>query len=350
MGKKSKILFPKKSNQLSGEGSIFFITLMLIILGSLAFVGGLSSAIKNPSSSNKGVIIQDAPASSPGYTLQLKNLSAVTPSPTPTPTPTPPPLPTPTPINSCNHDSGTKSDPTCKNCPVCFVTCQNELCIAIDPIKSGNCNLTCDIFNRNNWCKTLANQGDGNYCLYKPVIYLYPKEKTLVDVSVETSGKVVVSDPLYPIGGWKNVLAYPDGKLIYKDKEYRELFYESSISNIKAPEGGIVVKKKNIEKTLKDLTNKLGLIPNEQKELIDFWMMKLNDLNSPYMFISIVDRQEKEKTDKININPKPDTIIDFLLYFKPLGKFVETKPLELPQTAKRIGFTSVEWGGTIDNN
>lgn len=41
------------------------------------------------------------------------------------------------------------------------------------------------------------------YCMGKPVIYLYPLVKTLVDVLIHTSGEIIVSDPLYPEGGWK---------------------------------------------------------------------------------------------------------------------------------------------------
>jgi hypothetical protein len=39
------------------------------------------------------------------------------------------------------------------------------------------------------------------------------------------------------------------------------------------------------------------------------------------------------------------------MYFKPLDKFFIPPTLALPDNPpKRIGFTEVEWGGTIDNN
>ncbi len=158
----------------------------------------------------------------------------------------------------------------------------------------------------------------------------------------------MVSDPLYPLGGWRNVTAYPDGTLIYQGKKYRELFYESSISEIKAPDKGFLVESLNIEKTLKDLNIKLGLTDFESKELTDFWAPRLKALHSPYIFVSLVEKEEKEKIDKLNIHPKPDTLIEILYYFKPADKYFKTKPLMLPQTPKRQGFVAVEWGGTID--
>jgi hypothetical protein len=50
----------------------------------------------------------------------------------------------------------------------------------------------------------------------------------------------------------------------------------------------------------------------------------------------------------VNISPKPDTFIEILVYFKPLKQQIPLAPLILPVTPKRIGFTAVEWGGTID--
>jgi len=54
--------------------------------------------------------------------------------------------------------------------------------------------------------------------------------------------------------------------------------------------------------------------------------------------------------DKVIITPEPDTFIFFLAYFKPLSQPIQVKPLMLPlEPPKRVGFTAVEWGGTIDN-
>ena len=338
----------------TSKGGIEIIILLIIIFASFAFVGGFSPVKRNSSSNNKAVIVRDILLSSPGYTLQLKNLSAVTPTPIPTPS------------NSCNHDNGIPNDPSCKGCENAWlVECRNEQCAklwptAFEPSGSSSCE-SCINYGTysicygkgmfDGWCsKTGIAKTDGVYCIGKPVIYLYPTKKTTVDVKVDIPGKIIESDPLYPSGGWKDVEAYPDGKLIYKGRQYHELYYESAVSKINPPENGLVVTKNNIEKTLKDLTTRLGLISFEQKELVDYWLPKLNELNSPYLLISVVDQKEKERIDHVEITPAPDTKIEFLLYFKPLDKPIDIKSLELLEIPKRIGFTSVEWGGTIDNN
>jgi hypothetical protein len=148
--------------------------------------------------------------------------------------------------------------------------------------------------------------------------------------------------------GWDNVLANPDGKLQYKGKQYKELFYESSVNDVKAPKDGLVVRTQDIEKSLTDLTTKLGLTQTERNELIEWWVPRIKALNKPYTLVSLIDKSEKERTDKVVINPNPDTRIEFILYFKGLNYGISIPSLNLPPTPQRIGFTAVEWGGTID--
>lgn len=351
----SKILFPKKTNRRSGESSIFFITLILIILGSLAFVGGLSPAIRNSSSNNKAVIIKDIPLSSPGYTLQLKNLSAVTPTPIPTPG------------SSCNHDNGKPAqenngqcvpDAAC-TCGQWLVECRNHKCFRV--ISKGNSPISdpssCDTSPGrailDGWCSipSLTGSGDCVYCLGKPVIYLYPTQDTIVNVKINTPGSIVESIPFYPNEGWKNILAHPNGNLEYLGKTYKELYYESSVPKVNPPKEGFVVRKNKTEEKLRELTSRLGLIKSEQEEFLNYWLPKVNNLNSPYLFISVISKEEKDRIDNVEILPKPDTKIEFIVYFKPVYKPFSALELKLPlETVKRIGFTSVEWGGTIENN
>lgn len=188
------------------------------------------------------------------------------------------------------------------------------------------------------------------FCIMKPVVYLYPQTTQLVDVAVDTPGDIYISDPHYPTGGWKNVLAHPNGELVYEGKKYKELFYESEMDTVKPPTNGIVIASKDLERELRIITYKLGLQGAEQQEFLDFWVAKLGELQSPYILFSLVETSEKERIDRLVITPKPDTMIDFLAYFKPLDHPIEVTPLVLPENPpKRNGFTVVEWGGTIDN-
>ncbi len=187
-------------------------------------------------------------------------------------------------------------------------------------------------------------------CIDKPVIYLYPTKPTLVDVSVVSPGRIFVSDPLYPTGGWKNVLAHPDGRLLYEAKEYKELYYETAVSKVNPPKTGIVIATANLDEKLGHIVDQLGLRGEEKKEFMDYWIPRLIKLNSPYILFSILDQDEKERLDHVDIYPKPDTFINFIAYFKAVNTpFYPIDPLILPQAPKRTGFTAVEWGGTISN-
>lgn len=196
-----------------------------------------------------------------------------------------------------------------------------------------------------------STQGCSLACIAKPVVYFYPTNPTYVDVSVETSGQITVSDPTYPIGGWKHVLAYPNGKLIYNNKEYSELFYETSVDAIQQPQTGIILPTTHLRTSLTKIITTLGLTKFERDEFIQFWLPRLQKTGKPYIFFSLMDAKSKEQQDKLMVNPKPDTFITFIAYFKPLDIPITVDPLVLPkEPPKRVGFTVVEWGGTLDRS
>lgn len=188
-----------------------------------------------------------------------------------------------------------------------------------------------------------------HWCDAKPVIYLYPKVKTTVSVKLKVPGTIPVSDPLYPVDGWKNIEAYPDGTFNYLGKTYHELFYEAGIDPIDPPDNGTIASADTLNNTLLQITTKLGLIPSEQQEFLNYWLPKLTELNSPYVLVSVFTPQQKEVIDHVDITPKPDTFIQFIMYYKALQSPLNIHPLQLPDTPpQRNGFTAVEWGGIID--
>lgn len=331
----------------SQHGGIEFLVLALVVLASFIIAGGTFSFNNSiPPNNGQAVNIQDVQPGPTQNTLQIKSLEGSVPSPSPTPT------------AACNHDNGQPaqvndgkpvSDPNCI-CPQYLVECKNKQCVSVTtgPNKNpADCSIT------DGWCGSPSLTGgiDGVFCLGKPVIYLYPEKDTLVNVTLNTPGEIVESIPSYPKGGWQNILAHKGGILDYQGKTYNELYYESSVNNVDSPKNGIVVGKEQIEPELKIITAKLGLIKSEQKEFLTYWMPKLKDLNSKYLFISVIDTKEKERIDKVLISPEPATRIEFLMYFKPVDKFYIPPALTLPDSPpKRIGFTEVEWGGTINGN
>jgi|SRR3989344_1960720 len=277
---------------------------------------------------------------------------------------TPPPSPTRNPACVSSSNTCQQFNPACP-CPgdpggidTGFrITCSNGECVRLTYDNYRNVDNNCRASPTwNDYCRGMNSQCPGTgtygtYCIAKPVIYLYPLKVTRIDVSIETTGQIVISDPLYPEGGWKKVEAHPDGSLYYQGEKYRELFYETSVHNFIKPENGIVIKTEELESALGSYITKLGLTKAEERiEFLDWWLPRLRELNSPYILFSILDSKEKTKTDKVNISPKPDTFIEFIAYFKPLSNPISVSPLILPSIPpERIGFTAVEWGGVIDD-
>ncbi len=179
----------------------------------------------------------------------------------------------------------------------------------------------------------------------KPVIYLYPKETTKVNVQVEPQGGFTYTDPVYPEGGW-NVLATPQGKLTYllDNKPYPYLFWEGRGGLYEKPKKGFVVKKAEVYSFLQQKLAELGLNTQEAADFLEFWYPRMQA--KPYYFISFLGNQVMDKLAPLNITPKPDTVIRVLMDYTPLDQPIEVEGFKI-KTPERKGFTVVEWGGVI---
>lgn len=181
---------------------------------------------------------------------------------------------------------------------------------------------------------------DPDVC-YKPVIYLYPKEETPVSVKLDLDGKLTCTYPSYG-EGWQ-VTASPDGTL--KDQAgqtYSYLYWEGQTHAQWDMSRGFCVKGEDTAAFLEDALEKLGLTRREANEFIVYWLPLME--SNPYNVISF---QEDAYTQaaKLDIEPKPDTLIRVFMAYKPSDCFVELEEQELI-ASEREGFTAVEWGGT----
>lgn len=182
----------------------------------------------------------------------------------------------------------------------------------------------------------------------KPAIYLYPKEKTDVSVKVSPIGKMLLTIPKYPQGGW-NVTAHPSGEIKYKDESFDYLYYEAEIPNsdIQKPKEGFVIEYKDLRKLFDDILPRLGLNEKERKEFSEYWLRALP--NSPYYFVGIVSDSNLTKIAPLAISPNPEKLIRVNLYFDPLDKKIDAQaPVIKP--VERKGFTVVEWGGIFNKD
>jgi len=353
----------KKHRIKSRSNSIpVLITLLTLLVGTYVFIFFLQN-------SNSRIAEVEAQKSLQLGTFQPTNKPIATRAPikniaTPTPTPNQ--------KFQCTHDTGKKIiNPEC-SCVAWIIKCENLKCVEVIS-QANQSQLSCNDANDGSWCAPpFANEGDGTYCIGKPIIYLYPETPTFVDVFIKTVGTVFVSKPQIeqPGGpaliensqskeglalsekreGWQNVLAHPNGNLFYQGSEYRELFYETDVDDFQKPTNGINISKENIEPELKRILTRLGLNEFERSEFMDFWIPILESQEKPYIQFSLIQGITKDKIDKVLINPKPDTFIEILAYFKPLDKPFQGSTLILPENPpKRVGFTAVEWGGVLDD-
>lgn len=181
-------------------------------------------------------------------------------------------------------------------------------------------------------------------CIYgkkKPVIYLYPTEEQIVNVTLDLEGDLTCTYPEYK-DGW-NVIAQPDGTLtnIEDGREYSYLFWEGTSNYKYDMSKGFVVKGSDTEKFLQEKLAYIGLTPKEYNEFIVYWLPIMQE--NKYNLITFAG-DEYENIAKLKITPQPDSILRVMMLYKPLKKYKEIEPQELNPFV-REGFTVVEWGG-----
>ena len=183
-----------------------------------------------------------------------------------------------------------------------------------------------------------------SHMIDKPVIYLYPEEETVCSVKVDLDGTLTCTYPEHGKDGWQNFTAQPDGTLIFPDgKEYYCLYWEGKAKFAPDFSKGFCVKGSDTADFLAEILPELGLTDREANEFIIYWLPILQ--KNPYTLISF-QSEAYTSTAELEISPAPDSLLRVYMAAKPL-----TAPVEIePQTFdgfERIGFTVVEWGGSI---
>lgn len=183
----------------------------------------------------------------------------------------------------------------------------------------------------------------------KPVIYLYPERETKLDVNVTPKGWITDSIPTLDLEkGWENVLATPEGSIIYEGKEYPYLYYEDMLPQLEVPKEGFVVEKDGLAAFFDDVLPRFGLNKNEIADFKEYWLGRLTQ--KPYYFVRFLTSKEIEAVENISLSEKPETLIRLRALFIPLDESLDVHAQELPETpAKRSGFTVVEWGGFLED-
>lgn len=177
---------------------------------------------------------------------------------------------------------------------------------------------------------------------YKPVIYLYPKTACDVTVTLDLDGELTCTYPRYN-GAWR-VTAQPDGTLTdTAGQSYNYLYWEGIVDADFDFSHGFCVPGDGAAAFLESALADLGLTRREANEFIVYWLPQMEQ--NPYNLITF---QTAAYTDaaKLTISPAPDTLLRVFMAWKPLAAPIDIEP-QVFTHPERIGFTAVEWGGTM---
>ena len=187
--------------------------------------------------------------------------------------------------------------------------------------------------------------GDIEYTEWKPILYLYPEKDMDVKVNIEHPEYLMTTYPKYN-DGW-NVHVLKDGSMYdINNKYYYALYWdEVQVHKVDFREGFYVTKDNAIE-FLEDKLSIIGLNDKERNEFIMYWLPKLEDNGKSLVYFELT--EEVEKYNKLDIKPVPDSMLRVIIHIKKVDKKVSIKEEKL-ETFNRIGFSAVEWGGTLYN-
>jgi hypothetical protein len=177
----------------------------------------------------------------------------------------------------------------------------------------------------------------------KPVIYIYPEVPTEVEVKMNIKGENAFMYPEY-IDSWK-FTAHPNGDLVFGDKSYNYLFWESTQyqRNISTEtQVGFVVEGKNVVAFFEEKLTEAGLSSTEQADFITYWgsRLQVNALN----FVRFEFNESCNQYAELAITPKPDNVYRIYMSWESIDSFINCKPQAIVPM-NRKGFTVVEWGG-----
>lgn len=176
----------------------------------------------------------------------------------------------------------------------------------------------------------------------KPLLYLYPEQKTNIKIEFTKPDNITTSYPKYN-GSW-NVIAYPNGDLYDKNNNYYYGLYweELTNTNIDFKEGFYVTKDNAID-FLEEKLSIIGLNDKERNEFIMYWLPILEKNNQSLVYFELT--EELQQNNKLLIEPKPDSLLRVRIHIKKVNSKVDIKEQKLP-SFERKGFVAVEWGGT----
>jgi hypothetical protein len=177
-------------------------------------------------------------------------------------------------------------------------------------------------------------------CLDSP-LYLYPSSPIKVTVKV---GRPVFNSNLAYQDGWE-VVALPNGTMITSAGLLDKITYDYA-APISIPQEGYVVPRTQLTDLLTTYATTLGLNPRESSDFISHWE-KTVPTTYPYIFVSHYQGKDAQEILPLDIEPKPDTLLQLVMVFKPLSTIYTLPSKPILPFPPRAGFTAVEWSGVV---
>lgn len=189
-----------------------------------------------------------------------------------------------------------------------------------------------------------------NISVEKPVIYLYPKEKTDIELGINFKGNILTTFPKLE-ESWQ-VTAYENGQIFDKktNRFYNSLFWDGEITFPASHyqyKNGFVVEKEKLTSFLIEKLEFMGLNHVETNDFIQYWLPILEKNETNFIHFLVNESYDIFSTNKVH--PKPDTSIRIFMEFFGVHEPISIAPQVLPQI-QRKGFTLVEWGGSDVSN
>ena len=177
----------------------------------------------------------------------------------------------------------------------------------------------------------------------KPVLYLYPEKDMMVKVTFDNKDKLLSTYPKYK-DEW-NVFAKKDGKLIDENgREYYALYWDENITHKEKFETGFYVKSSDSIRFLEEKLFEMGFTDREANEFIMYWLPIMEQGGDNLVHFHFT--EERQEQNKINIEPKVDSLFRVSIEIKKVNKKVSIKEQKL-ERFERYGFSALEWGGSI---
>ncbi|MBC7863094.1 MAG: hypothetical protein IAF38_08975 [Bacteroidia bacterium] len=179
----------------------------------------------------------------------------------------------------------------------------------------------------------------------KPVIYVYPKEKTDVTIQLDLKGTLGFTYPEYK-NKW-SFTANTDGTILMGDKKFNYLFWEGETGIEKKAidnSEGFIVGKNELVDFLEKKLSEMGLNSKESADFITYWapQMAANEKN----YVHFLFNAECDEYAQLNIEPKPEQVFRvFMLWSKAEGTNAKALTEQKMPVFNRNGLSVLEWGG-----